>query len=416
MPFNKLTKPPPDCLGGIGLRLVVVLAGAAVGWIWWTSGQSDKLRPMATSPPPAEPSNGVWVVPVSDPTGRRTEPMVLIPVSARPAPSPVPTPVTVPIREPMPVVAPPVASSDSPGRISSLVRTDGPAIPRPPFDDRILAAQVAMAWRGISSGPFDGVMGSQTRAALRVFQTLESLPVSGQLDEDTLAAIELSVPVYTNYFVSEEDLGTLQAMGRTWLARSQQSRLGFETILELVAERTLSNVKLVRWLNPQVDWTRVTAGTELKVIHCGFPVVERKAAFIRIHLADRKLIAYDSETNLLAYFPCSIAARVDKRPLGEELHITAIAPNPNYTFDPAVFPESAEAQQLGRKLILQPGPNNPVGTVWLSLDKPGYGIHGTPKPEEVGRTESHGCFRLANWNAEFLLKLVTVGTLVSVEP
>jgi lipoprotein-anchoring transpeptidase ErfK/SrfK len=107
---------------------------------------------------------------------------------------------------------------------------------------------------------------------------------------------------------------------------------------------------------------------------------------------------------------------VDKRPLGEELHITAIAPNPNYTFDPAVFPESAEAQQLGRKLILQPGPNNPVGTVWLSLDKPGYGIHGTPKPEEVGRTESHGCFRLANWNAEFLLKLVTVGTLVSVEP
>ena len=123
-----------------------------------------------------------------------------------------------------------------------------------------------------------------------------------------------------------------------------------------------------------------------------------------------------AETNLLAHFPCSIAARVDKRPLGEELHITALAPNPNYTFDPAVFSESAEAQQLGRKLILQPGPNNPVGTVWLSLDKPGYGIHGTPKPEEVGRTESHGCFRLANWNAEYLLRLVSVGTPVSVEP
>ena len=98
------------------------------------------------------------------------------------------------------------------------------------------------------------------------------------------------------------------------------------------------------------------------------------------------------------------------------MHVVAVAPNPNYTFDPEVFPEVPEAQELGRKLILQPGPNNPVGTVWISLDKPGYGIHGTPKPEDVGRTESHGCFRLANWNAEFLLKLVWVGMPVRVQP
>lgn len=126
--------------------------------------------------------------------------------------------------------------------------------------------------------------------------------------------------------------------------------------------------------------------------------------------------AFNSENILLAHFPCSIAQRVEKRPVGEELHVAVVAPNPNYTFDPAVFPESAEAQEIGRKLILQPGPNNPVGTVWIGLDKPGYGIHGTPHPEAVGRTESHGCFRLANWNAEYLLKLVTVGTPVFVEP
>jgi lipoprotein-anchoring transpeptidase ErfK/SrfK len=260
------------------------------------------------------------------------------------------------------------------------------------------------------------VTGPQTRAALQVFQEVEKLPATGLLDDTTQAALALSTPLYTNHVVTEDDLAALQPMGKTWLAKSQQTSLAYETILELVAERTHSNVKLVRWLNPQVDWTRVPAGTDLKVVSAEFPPVERKAALIRIHLADRKLIAYDAETNLLVHFPCSIAARVDKRPLGEELHIAAVAPNPNYTFDPAVFPESTEAQQLGRKLILQPGPNNPVGTVWLSLDKPGYGIHGTPKPEEVGRTESHGCFRLANWNAEYLLKLVTVGTPVSVEP
>src|SRR5438094_10150677 len=88
---------------------------------------------------------------------------------------------------------------------------------------------------------------------------------------------------------------------------------------------------------------------------------------------------FDEQDHLLGRFPCSIAQRVEKRPVGE-LHVEVIAPNPNYTFDPDVFPESAEARELDRKLILQPGPNNPVGVVWIGLDKPGYGIHGTPRP------------------------------------
>ncbi|HXJ60969.1 MAG TPA: L,D-transpeptidase [Verrucomicrobiae bacterium] len=222
--------------------------------------------------------------------------------------------------------------------------------------------------------------------------------------------------MFTNYIVTAEDLACLQPLGQGWLAKSQQESLAYETILELVAEKTCSSPKLVRWLNPQVIWTNISAGTSLKTVQVPVPEIDEKAAFLRIYLGERKLHAYGANSNLLVHFPCSIAARVDKRPLGEELHIAAIAPNPNYTFDPTVFPESEEARQLGRKLILQPGPNNPVGTVWLSLDKPGYGIHGTPKPEEVGRTESHGCFRLANWNVEYLLKLVGLGTPVFVEP
>jgi len=127
------------------------------------------------------------------------------------------------------------------------------------------------------------------------------------------------------------------------------------------------------------------------------------------------LEAFDAETNLLAHFPCSIAAHVEKRPVGE-LHVAVVAPNPNYTFDPELFPESPEAQQLNQKLILKPGPNNPVGVAWIGLDKTGYGIHGTPVPEQVGRTESHGCFRLANWDAEYLMQLVWLGMPVFVEP
>lgn len=259
-------------------------------------------------------------------------------------------------------------------------------------------------------------MGSQTRAALRVFQQQENLPVTGSLNDATLTRLTLDTPLFTNHTVTAEDLAGLLPIGKTWVEKSEQSSLAYETVLERIAEKSHSNPKLVRWLNPQIDWNKLAAGTSLQIVHSEYPEPIEKAAFIRIFLNERKLQAFGASSNVLAHFPCSIAARVDKRPLGEELHIAALAPNPNYTFDPAVFPESPEAQELGRKLILQPGPNNPVGTMWFSLDKPGYGIHGTPKPEEVGRTESHGCFRLANWNAEYLLKLVTVGTPVFVDP
>jgi lipoprotein-anchoring transpeptidase ErfK/SrfK len=118
---------------------------------------------------------------------------------------------------------------------------------------------------------------------------------------------------------------------------------------------------------------------------------------------------------LLAHFPCSIARRVEKRPVGR-LEVVTAAPHPNYTFNPANFPDSAEAQRIGRKLILQPGPNNPVGVAWIGLNLPGYGIHGSPEPEKIGRTESAGCFRLSNWNAEYLLPLVYPGLPIDVEP
>ena len=81
-----------------------------------------------------------------------------------------------------------------------------------------------------------------------------------------------------------------------------------------------------------------------------------------------------------------------------------------------MFPEDPEAQAIGRQLILRPGPNNPVGVAWLGLNREGYGIHGTAWPEDIGKTESHGCFRLANWNAAKLVRMVKLGTPVIVEP
>ena len=287
------------------------------------------------------------------------------------------------------------------------------AFPHPARD--VLEAQMALARRGISPGVIDAALGSQTRAAISVFQETENLPQSGTLDADTRARLTLDTPLLTTYTVTTNDLARLQPLGKTWLAKSQQTTLDYETELELVAEKAHSHPLLIEKLNPEVNWTNVAAGTLLKIPDVNYPEPSGKAAFVVIHLSDKFLETFGEQTNLLAHFPCSIAAKVEKRPVGE-LHVVVVAPNPNYTVDPELFPESAELQAIGQKLILPPGPNNPVGVAWIGLDKTGYGIHGTPAPEQIGRTESHGCFRLANWDAEYLLKLAWVGMPVEVEP
>jgi lipoprotein-anchoring transpeptidase ErfK/SrfK len=279
----------------------------------------------------------------------------------------------------------------------------------------VFEAQIALARRGISPGSIDAVPGSQTRRAISVFQERDNLPQTGVLNAETAARLTLDSPLLTTYVVTTNDLAQLQPLGKTWLAKSQQSALAYETELELVAEKSHAHPELVRQLNPSVNWTNLPAGTVVKIPDVNYPAPTNKAAFAVIHLGEKFLEAFDVETNLLAHFPCSIAARVEKRPVGE-LHVAVVAPDPNYTFDPELFPESLEARQLNQKLVLPPGPNNPVGVAWIGLDKPGYGIHGTPKPEQVGRTESHGCFRLANWDAEYLSHLVWVGMPVFVEP
>jgi lipoprotein-anchoring transpeptidase ErfK/SrfK len=284
--------------------------------------------------------------------------------------------------------------------------------PRPVHD--VFEAQVALARRGISPGSIDVALGSQTREAITVYQQLQNLPLTGKLDDDTRDKLELNGPILTNYVVTTNDLASLQPLGKTWLAKSEQSSLAYETELQLVGEKSHSNPLLIQKLNPNVNWTNVLAGTILNIPGVSYPDPDSQAAFIVIHLSDNYLEAFDENTNLLVHFPCSIAARVEKRPVGE-LHVVSIAPNPNYTVDPELFPESEELQAIGHKIILPPGPKNPVGVAWIGLDKTGYGIHGTPNPEQVGRTESHGCFRLANWDAEYLLKLVWVGMPVIVE-
>ncbi|MEO5961375.1 MAG: L,D-transpeptidase [Opitutaceae bacterium] len=278
-----------------------------------------------------------------------------------------------------------------------------------------LEAQIELARRGFSSGSIDGAVGPKTRAALRAFQISRNLQPTGELDTPTRDILRLSAPISAQQTLTVADIARLQPLRPTWLGKSEQTALAHETALEAVAENFRAHPNLIRRLNPSIDWSTVAVDMPLVV-----PAVERvfpgaSAARLRIRLADFALQALDSAGKIIAHFPVSIGREADSRPLGE-LHVTVAIRDPNYTFDPAVFPESAEGRELGRKLILPPGPNNPVGVAWIGLDRPGYGIHGTPSPERVGRAESHGCFRLANWDARTLLTLAWVGMPVDVEP
>ncbi len=278
-----------------------------------------------------------------------------------------------------------------------------------------LELQVELHRRGFSCGSIDGVPGAQTEAALRAFQRGAGIRDSGVLDAPTRALLQISFPALDQHLVTPDDFADLAPVPTTWLGKSERSTLGHATVLERLAERYRTSPKFMQRINPAVDWETLAPGAVVAVPGVEQALVLRRPAQLVIRLEARELEVVDADGRVIAHFPVSIARKAEKRPLGD-LRVTVVVREPNYTFDPEVFSESAEARELGRRLIIPPGPNNPVGRAWIGLDLPGYGIHGTPDPEKVGRTESHGCFRLANWDALTLLDLVRVGMTVVVEP
>ena len=288
---------------------------------------------------------------------------------------------------------------------------------------RIAEFQVALDRQYFSPGCIDNRAGPQTGAALRAWQAANGLPVTGTFDDASAAKLKLSVLPFSRYKITAADVAEVGTAPEDWRARAAQERMPYETLLELVAERCHTSQRFLRELNPQIAWEKVEVPAAVLVPNVISDDAPPQAAQVRINLTQKWLVVYDGKGKLCAFFPCSIGRDKMKRPTGD-LQIVAVAPHPNYTFDPKVFPESAAAQAIGSKLIIPPGPNNPVGSLWLSIGRPaastepplaGYGIHGTPKPEEIGRTESHGCFRLANWNVERLGQMISVGTPVIVE-
>ena len=336
--------------------------------------------------------------------------------------SPTPLPLTsAPALNPMPPAIPPAFASTEPPLVQPVPigATRGAPARALPVDanvlttERIAAYQVALERIHFSCGFIDGDQGMRTQRMLRAFQASRGLPVTGFLDPATRDAIGEPGEPFLTYTVTAEDVGSIMPKPQSWREKAKATRLGYNDIWELLAEKFHCTRGYLKALNREV--ITPVAGTEIigpKV----FPASPLPhAASLRIYLGETSLEALDSSGKVIAFFPCSIAKDKNKRPHGE-LTVKVLDEHPDYTWDPALFADAAKAEGLTHKLRIPPGPRNPVGTTWVGLSLPGYGIHGTPDPEAISRTQSHGCFRLANWNAEKVLKMVRIGTPVDVEP
>jgi lipoprotein-anchoring transpeptidase ErfK/SrfK len=280
--------------------------------------------------------------------------------------------------------------------------------------ERIAAYQVALERMHFSCGFIDGDQGMRTQRMLRAYQHSHDLPQSGFLDAATRASIGEPGEPFLNYTVTQADIDSIMPKPATWRDKARAKRLGYNEIWELLAEKFHCTRGYLKELNRD-DVKQPVAGSDIigPKVYPAAPYPE--AASLRVNLGETSIEALDASGRAIAFFPCSIAKDKNKRPNGR-LVVKSVVPDPDYTFDPGLFKDAAAQEHITHKMTLPPGPRNPVGTAWIGLSLPGYGIHGTPEPENISRTQSHGCFRLANWNANKVLRMVRVGTPVDVEP
>ncbi|MFA7158917.1 MAG: L,D-transpeptidase [Kiritimatiellia bacterium] len=273
----------------------------------------------------------------------------------------------------------------------------------------VVAIQTRLDRLNFSSGCIDGKFGVKTGLAAEIWMKSAATNVPVQL---IAGAPGTGAGFFTNHFVSVQEIAALTPIPASWAGKAAMPAMGYETVLEAVAEKYHASQAAIRLLNPGAAWPNPPAGTCLSVPN-PFPAAAVRAVRLRISLSRKTVFALDAEGSVAACFPCTIAASAKKRPVGT-LKVIAVISKPNYTFDPALFAGDPDAGAMTAKAIIAPGPNNPAGSVWIGLDCPGYGIHGTPDPESVGKAASHGCFRLANWNAEKLHGMVRIGMPVVV--
>lgn len=274
----------------------------------------------------------------------------------------------------------------------------------------ILKAQILLDRVGASPGAIDGYAGGNFSKAIAAVETAVGQPIDGVLDPEIWKVLggDAAPAVLVQYTITDQDLAYpfLSSIPDDYAQQAQLQSLGFTSPEEMLAERFHMDEKLLRALNPEANFRAV--GTAVWVAAPEGQPVTGQIVRIVADKAQKQVRAYDARNRLVVAYPATIGSDDNPSPTGDHT-VKAVARDPVYYYDPANFVQAGNTE----KLQLPPGPNNPVGTVWIDLSEEGYGIHGTPEPSRIGKTASHGCVRLTNWDAEELAGLVEPGVIVS---
>lgn len=278
----------------------------------------------------------------------------------------------------------------------------------------VIRAEALLARARFSPGVVDGQFGSNFKNAVAAYQKARSLMASGTIDSQTwqalLAEPASTQPVARSYVIMPADVAgpfTQSADDDIVALAALPGGPQFTSALEALAERFHMSQALLLALNPGVNLS--AAGASIVVIDA-VPAAFAKGEVVRVDIAksDSSLLAYNQAGNLIAFYPATVGSSDRPSPSGTH-KVLGVAWNPDYTYDPAKL---AWGPRSAGKLIIKPGPNNPVGSVWIDLNAPSYGLHGTPDPDKIGKTASHGCVRLTNWDATALAGGIKSGAVV----
>lgn len=310
--------------------------------------------------------------------------------------------------------APPPASDTTVGKaIDQAVWKPDMAPPQAgqgaPVHDALIRAQVLLARAHFSPGVIDGQDGGNMRNAIAAFEAARGLPEDGVMDDKVWSElVKDGGPVMTDYTITAEDVAGpfTPTIPKDYGAMAKLDHLGYSGPLEALAEKFHMDEALLTRLNPDVDLSK--AGARILVVATGPRKLAGEVTRIEVDKDKKQVRAYGQDGKLMSAYPATVGSSDMPTPAGTWA-VRTVATAPTWTYDPARL--NFGDKSVGKQTIAA-GPNNPVGAVWIDLTKETYGIHGAPDPRLVGKTASHGCVRLTNWDARQLSEAVTKGTEV----